>query len=284
LNNTAKTIVRPLVDPLRTPVSWAFQHGVLPSYLRKFFPWWWVLEPFTLYGKEWKCRWYPTEFDDVGHEVFWSGFRKWEAETVPVMMDHIRRSKCFIDVGANCGIYTVLAAVINPNLRVVAIEPVPKVCAALTRNVIQNNLGPRVTILNVAASDANGTVDFHEAENTGMSSLAPNGYRSQAGKVIQVQCRTLDSIIAQLSIEPDFVKIDVEGFEDVVLSGASRLLELRPRIVLEANPDGPCGRMTEMLTRSRYALHLITDNGPERRDAIIPVAEYRNWLCLPSGC
>ena len=83
--------------------------------------------------------------------VFWSGFRRWEKETAPIILDNIRRSRCFMDVGANCGIYTVLGAVINPGLRVVAIEPVPKICTALTHNVAQNSLHPRVTILNVAA-------------------------------------------------------------------------------------------------------------------------------------
>ena len=83
--------------------------------------------------------------------VFWSGFRRWEKETAPIILDNIRRSRCFMDVGANCGIYTVLGAVINPGLRVVAIEPVPKICTALTHNVAQNKLHPRVTILNVAA-------------------------------------------------------------------------------------------------------------------------------------
>lgn len=58
---------------------------------------------------------------------------------------------------------------------------------------------------------------------------------------MQVKCRTLDSIVEELNIEPDFVKIDVEGFEDVVLSGASWVLsKFRPRIVMEANPGDPC--------------------------------------------
>ena len=81
---------------------------------------------------------------------------------------------------------------------------------------------------------------------------------------------------------PDFIKIDVEGFSDAVLSGASRLLAtVRPRIVLEANPGDPCPRITKILTKYQYAMHLITDNGPKRQERINPSPEYRNWLCLP---
>ena len=117
-----------------------------------------------------------------------------------------------------------------------------------------------------------------------MGSLAVQGYQGQPGRLIRVQCRKLDSVASELNIEPDLIKIDAEGFSDAVLSGASRLLDkVRPRIVLEANPGDAVLRITEILTTHRYAMHLITDNGPELREEIIASAKYRNWLCLPLG-
>jgi FkbM family methyltransferase len=270
------------LHPLRRPVTWACQRRLLPSRVRRLLPWRWALEPFPIYGKGWKCQWFPAEFDDITHIIFWSGLHDYEKETIPIMLDQIRQARCFIDVGANCGIYTVLAATINPDVRIVAIEPVPKICAALTRNVRQNRLHGRVTILDVAVGNSDGMVDFHEAEDARMGSLSVHGYQGQAGRLIRVQCRTLDSIVTELNIAPDFIKIDVEGFSDAVLRGASRLLEtVRPRIVLEANPGDPCPRVTKILTKYQYAMHLITDNGPERHEQIIPSPDYRNWLCLP---
>ncbi len=247
-------------------------------------PWRWALEPFTLYGDGWRCRWFPTEFDSVGHRLFWSGLRVWEKETLPVILDHIRRARCFVDVGANCGIYSVMGCRINPGVRVVAVEPVPKICAALAHNVTQNDLESRVTVLNVALGDTNGVVSFHEAEDSTMGSLALDGYHGQKGRVIQVKCRTLDSIVDDLHIEPDFLKIDVEGFEHVVLSGASRTLtRFHPRIVLEANPGDPGAAMTQILSQHGYGFEHITDNGLEKRDEIIPAEPYHNWLCVPNS-
>jgi FkbM family methyltransferase len=247
-------------------------------------PWRWTLEPFTIYGNGWRCRWFPTEFDAIGHRLFWSGLREWEKETAPVILENIRRSHCFIDVGANCGIYSILACSINPNVRVVAVEPVPRICAALTHNVEQNNFGSRVTILNVAFGDTNGMVSFHEAVDSTMGSLWTKGYYGQSGKVIQVRCRTIDSIVRELKIQPDFVKIDVEGCEDVVLSGAGWVLSrFRPRIVLEANPGDPATRVTDILLKHGYAFRNITDRGLIPMQKIIPVKAYPNWLCLPSG-
>lgn len=272
-----------LLHPLRQPVTWACQHRLLPAQVRRVLPWRWALEPFTIYGNGWKTQWFPPDFDDITHQIFWSGLHGYERETIPVILDEVRRASCFMDIGANCGMYTVLGATINPNARIVAIEPVPRIYAALTNNVIQNKLNSRVTILNIAIGGSDGVVDFHEADDARMGSLAKQGYQGQAGKVIRVECRTLDSIVAELNIEPSFIKIDVEGFSDTVLSGASWLLEkVRPRIVLEANPGDSCLRITEILSDHRYAMHLITDSGLESHEQITPSAKYRNWLCLPS--
>ena len=166
---TLKALGLPLLlHPFRGLITWACQRGILPPGLRRYLPWRWVLEPFTIYGTGWKCRWFPSEFDVIGHQIFWSGLREWEKETAPVILENVRRSRCFIDVGANCGIYTVLGCGINPYVRVVAVEPVPRIYAALARNLSMNNLDQRVTTLNVALGDADGTVPFHEAESSTM--------------------------------------------------------------------------------------------------------------------
>jgi hypothetical protein len=80
----------------------------------------------TIYGNGWKSRWFPAEFDDISHIIFWSGLYGYEKGTIPVIPDQVRQARCFIDVGANCGIYTVLGATVNPRARM-AVEPVPRV-------------------------------------------------------------------------------------------------------------------------------------------------------------
>src|ERR1035437_5550589 len=180
-----KNLGLPLLPPFRGSITWACQRGFLTSKVRQFLPWRWALEPFPIYGAGWKCLWFPTEFDSVAQRVFWSGLREWEKETSPIILDSIRQSRCFLDIGANCGIYTVLGCTINPNVSVVAIEPVPKICVALAHNVKQNHLDSRVKILNVAVGDSNGTVSFHEADDSTMGSLAVDGYLGQRGKLIQ---------------------------------------------------------------------------------------------------
>lgn len=268
--------------PLRIPVVRAVQRGLLPARVRAFAPWQWSLSPFTVRGPGCRFRWFPTPFDPVGHEIFWTGLKCWECETTPVMTEYFRTSRLFLDIGANTGIYTVLACAVNPSIRVVAFEPVPRIYAAFQRNVAENGFAARVTALNIALADSNAVVPFHEAEDTTMNSLAVSGYRGQPGQLIEVGCRTLDSVRQELNLQPDFIKIDVEGFEDAVLQGAVRLLtDLHPPIVLEANPGDPADRVAELLSRHGYQFHNLTAAGPERRDWIRPVESQKNWLCTP---
>lgn len=170
-----KSIVRTFLHPFRGFVTWACQRGLLPFAARKVLPHRWAHEPFTIYGPDWKCNWRPTDFDAIGHMIFWSGLRVWERETVPVILDQLRKSSCFLDIGANCGIFSVFGCTVNPTLRVIAIEPVPKTFAALTGNIQANHFESRITAVNSALGESNGIVSFHEADDATMSSMATEG-------------------------------------------------------------------------------------------------------------
>jgi FkbM family methyltransferase len=277
-----KAIARRILHPLRIPITWARQRGILSSQIGRLLPWRWPQEPFTIYGKGWNCRWNAAEFDAIGHRIFWSGLRECEKDAAPVIIENLKHSRCFVDVGANCGIYTVLGCAVNPQLRVVAVEPISRLSMALTNNIAQNGFTSRVTIINAALGESNGKVSFHESVDSTMSSFAIDGYQGQPGKIIQVECKTLDAIVEELQIAPDFLKIDVEGFEDIVLKGAREVLKrFRPRIVLEANPGDPADCMTEILSSYRYTFHNITDTDLRTAAQITPENDHRNWLCVP---
>jgi FkbM family methyltransferase len=144
----------------------------------------------------------------------------------------LRRGDVFVDIGANVGSYTVLAAKLGA--RVVAVEPIPATFDHLVANVRLNGLESLVTAHRVGLSDRNGTLRFTTDHGTINHVLAAT--ENLAGTDIEVV--TLDSILAGVS--PALIKIDVEGHELAVLNGAGRTLGSPSllAVIMETNGSG----------------------------------------------
>jgi len=136
---------------------------------------------------------------------------------------------CF-DIGANNGsrsmIFTLLGA------RTIALEPNENLVRRLKRM-------PRVKVLNQAVASQPGRQKMQFNANDQISSLNPD-WRAKWPEFPnwyerEVECVTLDQLIAQYG-RPNFCKIDVEGFESVVLAGLSQPL---PFLSFEVSPDYP---------------------------------------------
>lgn len=145
-----------------------------------------------------------------------------------------------IDVGANEGLYTLFAAArVGPSGRVVAVEPSSRERANLQRNVDRNGL-KNVTVVDTAlgASCGRAQLQIAPGEHAGHNTLGSFVYDEVvAENSEQVTVETLDLLVERLGLpQVDFVKIDVEGAEVNVLSGADKVLnEARPLLLLEAN-------------------------------------------------
>jgi FkbM family methyltransferase len=123
----------------------------------------------------------------------------------------------FIDVGANIGVYTLIASEVA-NARVVSIEPHPATFALLKENV-QLNDRHNVSCLNVALSYRDGELQFTDYQERAVNRVISAG--KNGGSELRVVSRRLDALCRELSVVPDVVKIDVEGNESAVLEGLS---------------------------------------------------------------
>jgi len=134
----------------------------------------------------------------------------------------IRPGSTVLDVGANIGIYTLLAA--KREASVFAIEPDPDNALQLRRHVQMNGLSNLVTVLEMAATDSKGQVALYKnPANSGGSTLFGTGY------AIHIAGNTIDS----LDLPPlDVCKIDAEGAEAIVLEGMQRTLARSPNMKL----------------------------------------------------
>ena len=145
----------------------------------------------------------------------------------------LRPGDHFVDVGANVGSYTVLAAG-GARARVTAIEPIASSFAHLQRNVALNGLGECVRCLQVGVSDQPGTLQFSTGLDTVNHVLAPG----EDLPAVEVPVGRLDEFLG--ADAPVLVKIDVEGHELAVINGALDTLS-RPEllaVIMETNGSG----------------------------------------------
>jgi FkbM family methyltransferase len=165
----------------------------------------------------------PREF--IARNIYLYGI--WEIVGTRLLQALLRPGMRFLDIGANIGYYTLLAAdLVKPSGDVHSFEPHDGIRAQLRRNVELNQLR-NVQVRAEAVSARSGTVSFyrvvHDDTNLGLSSLVPGERTEQTP--ISVPGTTLDDYVAQLPDgRVDVVKIDVEGAESDVLQGAQKIL------------------------------------------------------------
>lgn len=145
----------------------------------------------------------------------------------------LKAGDLFVDVGANAGSYTVLAAGAC-GANVIALEPDKYAFSRLTLNVRLNNLSDRVEAHQAAAGDRNGSIDFLTGADTG-NRVSIDGGRASPD-IVTVPCVTLDTVVGDR--QPTMLKIDVEGFEAAVLAGAGAILQCASLLALIVETNG----------------------------------------------
>jgi FkbM family methyltransferase len=161
------------------------------------------------------------------HGIFFTGGQPHEFGTERLIRAILCSESVFIDVGANVGYYSLLAASILTRGRVLAVEPQPGALRLLKMNA--EIAAGRIDIYPYALSDSVGRAEFFVRSSGDTSSLE----RSDDAQRVVVEQTTLDELFSSLD-RVDLVKIDVEGFEEQVLRGAKLLLQrCRPMVYFE---------------------------------------------------
>jgi len=159
---------------------------------------------------------------------------EYEPHVWRAIMGELRAGDIFVDVGAFIGLYTIAVGLrLRGSGRVVAFEPDDRNFSLLQEHVKLNGLERAVELHQAAVSDKDGKSHF-VANGSSESHLVSSGWKDTT--IIDVV--TLDSVFRGKRI--DVLKIDVEGYERTVLSGADNVLRtpgLRPRAVfVEVHP------------------------------------------------
>jgi len=191
----------------------------------------------------------------------------------------------FFDVGSNVGLFTLAAArVVGPTGKVVAFEPATEAFNSVTHNVHLNRFDSIVTIHNIGISDTPGKLQLHESKDgfDAWNSFSTPSMGDAYDK-IEVNVHPLDDF---LSLTPDLVKIDVEGWERYALQGAKALLSQADAPVLlveftEVNLKSAGTSSKEIhaiLKEYGYSVFELREDGTTVPHAILDEYEYSNLV------
>lgn len=142
----------------------------------------------------------------------------------------------FIDIGAHYGFYSILIGRENPNINLLAFEPVPENFEILKRNLSLNQITGH--LFNSALSDTDGEFTFQISEQSSQSGFIANPDEPII-KEINVKTNTLDRFKTSISSDaPLLIKMDTEGNELKVLQGMRAILNdfSDVRLLIEFNP------------------------------------------------
>jgi FkbM family methyltransferase len=155
-----------------------------------------------------------------------------EFEEMAFVLHVLRSGDLFVDVGANVGSYTILAAG-AVGARCVSFEPDRDTMRSLERNVAANSLDDRVELRQSVVGRSEGIAQFTSGADT-LNHVADGSDAS----AIPTQMTTLDTALEGRS--PQVLKIDVEGYESEVIAGAAKTLESREiiAVIMETNGSG----------------------------------------------
>lgn len=177
-----------------------------------------------------------------------------------------RESMTVVDVGANVGYYSLLAARrVGKGGRVFAIEPNAAAYAMLLQNIAANEYHS-ITPFNKCISHRSGRALFRiDRAVAGESGMLPQG-EAEREDTITVDTGTLDDLLPDGGV--DVLKMDIEGAEGLALMGASRLLRsCRPQIFMEFVPallmkmGTPPADVFRMIKLHGYSIYLINEKG-----------------------
>ncbi|MBY0425027.1 MAG: FkbM family methyltransferase [Cytophagales bacterium] len=233
-------------------------------------PSWRISGTVDLEFKNLKFKYYSSCDDGIVDTLYYKHPHPEEGELM-LINAIAKNSSCVIDVGANTGLYSIIASKSNPNLKIIAIEPHPGNVKRLKKNIQLNNI-TNVNIIEKAVGDTEKTIHFNIPETLAISDTSSAdskfSHQTYSGKLqwkeIPVQQISLNSLMESIDLNSvEIIKIDVEGYEMNVFEGAKRFIEtFQPIIICEI---------------------FLDENKKQYFDSYFKQLGYHSYLCLKHG-
>lgn len=224
----------------------------------------------------------------IENEMFWAGLNsEWEHESVNIWIKLAKKSSIIFDIGANTGIFSLLAKGFNASAKIYGFEPQPNIYKCFSEQIALNNFD--IKAYQLAFSNENGTTKFYNYgfdtfnSNTTAGSLNSEFRNLSTQQAIEVETMRLEDFLKREKISQiDLMKLDVETFEPQVLEGAGESLKImQPIILIEIQSDEIGKKVQELLAPMQYDIYNIDETkGIIKVEKLID-QEFKNHLIVP---
>lgn len=219
---------------------------------------------------------------EIENEIFWKGLDNgWEKVSIGLWKQLCAQADVIFDIGANTGVYSLIAKTLQPAAQVYTFEPVDRVFEKLKRNVDLN--GYDIVCTEKAVSDFTGTAVIYDTYEAHVLSVTVNrNLQAPSTRVIEKEISTItlrDFIQEQGLSRIDLMKIDVETHEAEVMDGMGEYLaRFRPTLLIEILSDEVGARVSRYVEGLDYLYFNIDENKGIRQVDSIGQSDYYNYL------
>lgn len=220
----------------------------------------------------------------VERKLFWEGINGYEKTTLQLWSELSKVSNNIFDVGANTGLFSILAKSVNPDSNIHSFEPLLRIFNLLNKNIYANKY--KINTYKLAISNKTGETtlyDYTDVKDATTASLNIN-FRPINQIPVQVKTITLDDFVDKHKIQSiDLLKVDVETLEPEVLKGFQKYVkDFKPYIFIEVLNYRVASELNKVIDKSTYLIYHINElKGLYKKFDFEAYPVNRNYLLCP---
>lgn len=233
-----------------------------------------------------------SNVDNITKTIWINGLKNYEKPMPQVFLYALEQAQQLIDVGANSGLYSIIAALGFPDLIVHAFEPFPTALKWFEANMELDANRPikqQIKVIKKAIGNTLGTAQLYiPIPRFGAiletSASLSSEFRDQHLESLTVDLITLDQYVAEAQLQSvDVIKIDVESQEYKVLDGSRNILKIfRPIIFLEVLEEADITSLESIRSEFNYISLWLGEEAIIQKDKVSSHPDIQNQVLCPA--